>query len=33
MEVKKEKGIFSVTLFIPCEDQSTKEIEIANGKK
>jgi len=33
MEVKKEKGIFSVTLFIPCEDQSKKVIEIVNGKK
>jgi sensor histidine kinase YesM len=21
MEVKKEKGIFSVTLYIPCEDK------------
>ncbi|HSW56737.1 MAG TPA: histidine kinase [Ignavibacteriaceae bacterium] len=25
MEVKKEKGIFNVTLFIPCEDQPKKE--------
>jgi two-component system, LytTR family, sensor kinase len=33
MEVKKEKGIFSVTLFIPCEDQLKKENLITNGKK
>jgi sensor histidine kinase YesM len=33
MEVKKEKGIFNVTLFIPCEDQPKKEILNTNGKK
>jgi len=33
MEVKKEKGIFSVTLFIPCEDQTKSEEIISNAKK
>jgi len=33
MEVKKEKGIFSVTLFIPCEDQIKKEELIADAEK
>ena len=33
MEVKKEKGIFSVTLFIPCEGQSEKIILSVNEKK
>jgi two-component system, LytTR family, sensor kinase len=33
MEVKKEKGIFSVTLFIPCEDRPKKEILNTNEKK
>ena len=33
MEVKKEKGIFSVTLFIPCEDQTKSEELISNAKK
>ena len=33
MEVKKEKGIFNVTLFIPCEDQTKSEEIISNAKK
>jgi two-component system LytT family sensor kinase len=33
MEVKKEKGIFSVTLFIPCDGQSDYKILNANEKK
>jgi sensor histidine kinase YesM len=33
MEVKKEKGIFSVTLFIPCEEQSKTKILNTNEKK
>jgi len=33
MEVKKEKGIFSVTLFIPCEDQIKKEELITDVEK
>jgi two-component system LytT family sensor kinase len=33
MEVKKEKGIFSVTLFIPCEEQLGNKLLNANEKK
>ena len=33
MEVKKEKGIFSVTLFIPCEEQTENKILIDDEKK
>ncbi|MCW9098068.1 MAG: histidine kinase [Ignavibacteriaceae bacterium] len=33
MEVKKEKGIFSVTLFIPCEEQLENKLLSANEKK
>lgn len=33
MEVKKERGIFSVTLYIPCEDLSKNEILKTNAKK
>ena len=33
MEVKKEKGIFSVTLFIPCEEQMENKLLIENEKK
>ena len=33
MEVKKEKGIFSVTLFIPCEDQLKNEEIKEDAKK
>jgi len=33
MEVKKEKGIFDVTLFIPCEDQIKQNELITNAKK
>jgi len=33
MDVKKEKGIFSVTLFIPCEDQLKTEELTADAQK
>ena len=33
MEVKKEKGIFSVTLFIPCEEQIENKKLVSDEKK